>query len=43
MFLSLAKTAELIAMPFGMKTRVGPRNHVEIPMGMGTFEEVRVP
>ena len=27
-FVSPAKTAELIEMPFGSVTRVGPRNHV---------------
>ena len=26
--MSCAKTAELIEMPFGLRTRVGPRNHV---------------
>jgi len=39
---SPAKTAELIEMPFGLRTRVGPKNHildgVQIPMGMGNFE-----
>ena len=30
---SPAKTAELIEMPFGLRTRVGPRNHVRYLMG----------
>ena len=37
-----AKTAEPIEMPFGLRTRVGPENHVldgaQIPMGRGNFE-----
>jgi len=38
MFMSPAKTAELIKMPFGELTQVGPRNHVldgdpQIPQG----------
>jgi len=32
MTVSRAKTAELIVMPFGMMTRMGPRNHV---LGVG--------
>jgi len=39
---SPAKTDEPTEMPFGLWTRVGPRNHVldavQIPMGMGIFE-----
>ena len=39
-----AKTAESIDMPFWMKTRVGPRNHVlegvQIPKGKGQFSMV---
>jgi len=40
---SPAKTAESIEMPFGLWTRVGPRNHVldgipDPPMGSGNFE-----
>jgi len=39
---SPAKTAASIEMPFGLRTRVGPRNHVldevQIPMGTGNFE-----
>jgi len=40
---SPAKTAELIEMPFGLRTRVGPGNHVldggpDLPMGRGNFE-----
>jgi len=31
--MSCAKTAEPIEMPFGMKTRVGPRNHVQVEGG----------
>ena len=43
-----AKTAEPIEMPFGLRTRVGPGNHVldgvQIPpMGMGDFEGERRP
>jgi len=39
---SRAKTAEPIEMPFGLKTRVGPENHVldwgpDIPHGKGQF------
>jgi len=38
-----AKTAAPIEMPFGLKTRVGPRNHVldegsRFSMGRGNFE-----
>jgi len=35
---SPTKTAELIEMPFGLWTRVGPRNHVwgQIPQRKGT-------
>ena len=37
------KTAEPIEMPFGLRTWVGPRNHVlegvQIPMGRGSFKE----
>jgi len=41
--MSRAKTAEAIELPFGLRTRVGPRNHVlhgvQIPpMGMGNFD-----
>jgi len=42
---SCAKTAELIEMPFGLRTGMGPRNHVyndggpDSPMGMGNFGE----
>jgi len=40
---SPAKTVAQIEMPFGLRTRVGPRNHalhgVQIPMGRGNFEE----
>jgi len=40
---SSAKTAELIEMPFGLRTRVGPGNHAvdggpDPPMGRGNFE-----
>jgi len=40
---SPAKTAQSIEMPFGLRTRVGPRNHVLDgvhihPMGMGNFK-----
>jgi len=35
--------AEPIEMPFGLRTRVGPRNHVldgvQIPIGRGNFGE----
>jgi len=45
--MSCAKTAELIEMPFGLKTPVGPRNHVlegvEIRHGKGTFEVLSAP
>jgi len=39
---SPAKTAEVIEMPFGLRTRVGSRNHVldrglHLPMGRGNF------
>ena len=39
---SPAKTGELIEMPFGLRTRVGPRDHVldggsDPPMGRGKF------
>jgi len=38
---SPAKTAEPIEMPFGLRNRVGPRNHVlhgvQIPHGQGQF------
>jgi len=39
MAMSCAKTAELIEMPFGVYTRVGPRNHeaAQIPQGRGNF------
>jgi len=38
-----AKTAEPIEMPFGLRTRVGPRNHIldggpDVPTGRGNFE-----
>jgi len=41
---SPAKTAALLEMPFGLRTRVGPGNHVldaglDPPMGRGNFEE----
>jgi len=40
---SPAKTAEPIAMPFGLRTWLGPRDHVldgdlDPPMGRGNFE-----
>jgi len=40
---SRAETAELIKMPFGLWTWVGPGNHVsnggpDLPMGRGNFE-----
>jgi len=40
---SPAKTAELIEMPFGLRTQVGPGNHVldgapDAPTGRGNFE-----
>jgi len=40
---SPAKTAALIEMPFGLRTRVGPRNHVldgapDLHMGRGNLE-----
>ena len=40
---SPAKTAEAIDMPFGLRTRVGPRDHVldggsDPPMGRGNSE-----
>ena len=40
---SPAKTAGPIEMPFGLRTRVGPKNHVldggpDPPMGRGNFE-----
>jgi len=39
---SPAKTAESIQMPLGLRTQVGPGNHVldgvQIPMGRGNFE-----
>jgi len=40
---SPAKTAEPIKMPFGLRTRVGPGNHVldggpDSPMGKSNFE-----
>jgi len=39
--LSPAKTVETIEMPFGLRTRVGPENHVldgvQIPHGKGQF------
>jgi len=40
---SPAKTVEPIKMPFGLRTRVGPGNHVldrgaDHPMGRGNFE-----
>ena len=42
LYRELCITAEPIKIPFGMKTRVGPRNHVldevQIPTGRGTFE-----
>jgi len=37
-FVSLVKTAEQIEMPFGMLTRVDPRNRVSDPQGKGAFE-----
>jgi len=38
-----AKMAAPIEMPFGLRTRAGPRNHVldegpDLPMGRGNFE-----
>jgi len=43
---SCAKTAEPIEMPFGLRIRVGPRNHVlnggcRSPMGRDNFEGER--
>jgi len=42
MTVSTVKTAELIEMPFGMWTRVGPRKHVldgvQIPIEKGNFD-----
>jgi len=40
---SPAKTAAPIEMPFGLRTQMGPRNHVldgglDPPMGRGNFE-----
>jgi len=40
---SPAETVELIEMPFGLRTRVGPRNKIldegsDFPMGRGNFE-----
>jgi len=40
---SPAKTAELIEMPFGLRTQVGPGNHVldgspDLPMERGNFQ-----
>jgi len=40
---SPAKMAEAIQMPFGLMTRVGPRNHIldgglDPPVGKGNFE-----
>jgi len=40
---SPAKTAEPIEMPFGLRTLVGPENHVlddgtDLPVGRGNFE-----
>jgi len=40
---SPAKAAAPIEIPFGLRTRVGPRNHVldggpDLPMGRGNFE-----
>jgi len=39
---SPAKTSEPIELPFGLKTRVGPRNHVldgvQVPHGRGNFD-----
>jgi len=40
------KMAEPIDMPFGLRTRVGPGNHVldgspDLPMGRGNFERER--
>jgi len=41
-----AKTTQPIEMPFGLRTRVGPRiiciRWVQIPIGMGNFEERRI-
>jgi len=38
---SRAKTAEPIEMPFGLRSRVGPGNHVlegvQLPLGKGQF------
>jgi len=44
MAMSCAKTAELIEMPFGVYTRVGPRNHeaAQIPPGEGQFLQGRL-
>jgi len=43
--MSPAKTAEPIEVPFGLRTRVGPGNHVldrgpDSPMGRGNFESI---
>jgi len=43
---SPAKPAAPIEMPFGLRTWVGPRNHVldgcpDFPLGMGNFEGER--
>ena len=45
---SYAKTAEPIEMPFGLRTQVGPRNHVldgdpGSPIGSGNFEGKKSP
>jgi len=35
---SPAKTAEVVEMPFGLRTRVGPRNHdTTSPYGKGQY------
>jgi len=44
--LSPAETAEPIEMPFGLRTRVGPGNHVldgspDLPMRRGNFQGER--
>jgi len=45
---SPAKTAEPVEMPFGLRTRVGPGNHLldggpDPPMGRGNFGERGAP
>ena len=47
-FMSPAKTAEPIEMPFQLKTRIDPRNHIldggpDPSKGRGTFDGESVP